>query len=176
MKQQDSLGSYFPGRITFMLACSLGTAHAVAVPSVTNERVTSPISSVPATAMASDSIVALDDEPLSLDDSIRLALRNHGDVIVARQQVSGATQRVQSARSARAPQVTGNINSNYQNGSVAGDGLGSGSFAVGDTATGIGVSQMLFDGGRTRERVRQANASALGTVGSLGSTRSSPRF
>jgi len=117
---------------------------------------------------------------LTLEDSIQLALNNHGDVGAARQGFAGAREGITAARAARYPQVSANLGYNYQNNNSTGstpselpDGTpGFSTFSSSSTTTNISIGQNLFDNGRTKAQVRQAQARALNAFGGLGSARS----
>ena len=123
--------------------------------------------------------------PLSLEDSIRIALRTQGGPGAAQLQASSAQESIKSARAGYAPQVTGRLGYDYlnnnsvivlpDNNGVPG-GIISGGGSGGTTSTDIAVSQNLFDSGRTRQRVRSAQARSQSAVGSFGSARSSLAF
>lgn len=117
-------------------------------------------------------------EALTLEQSIALALRQNGDTLAANRSFAAASQSVRAARSDLYPQVSGTANYAYssQNNSVTtidNTGGGSNTFSTrsGQTTTGLNLSQNLFDGGRVRTQVRQAQASALGAAGNVGTAR-----
>ncbi|HVF09336.1 MAG TPA: TolC family protein, partial [Abditibacteriaceae bacterium] len=135
---------------------------------------------VPSAAVTTAAV--LSQEPLTLEESIALALRNHGDVSAAQQGFVSAREGITSARSALYPQVNANLNYDYQgnnnrnsNPTPGGTPFPS-TFRNSSTATNIGASYNIFDGGRTRTQVRQAHARALNAVGGVGSTRSNLAF
>jgi len=113
---------------------------------------------------------------LSLEDSIRIALKNHCDIGAAEQSFLSAQQGITSARAARLPQVSGDIGTNYNNSNSRQITSSNNNFSTSRnsfvTTTGISVSQNLFDGGRTRAQIQSAQARALGAVGGVGSARS----
>ena len=123
--------------------------------------------------------------PLSLEESIRIALRTQGGPGAAQLQASSAQESIKSARAGYAPQVTGRVGYDYLNSNsvivlpdsngVPG-GIISGGGSGGTTSTDIAISQNLFDSGRTRQRVRSAQARSQSAVGSFGSARSSLAF
>lgn len=147
---------------------------------------TAPPQSAPAFAISTDS--PADEQvlasPLSLEESIRIALRTQGGPGAAQLQASSAQESIKSARAGYAPQVTGRVGYDYLNNNsvivlpdsngVPGGIISGGS--SGTTSTDIAVSQSLFDGGRTRQRVRSAQARSQSAVGSFGSARSSLAF
>ena len=115
------------------------------------------------------------EKPLTLEEAIKTAFQNHGDIGAARETLSAAAQRVTSAKSARSPQLSGTIATNYQNGPFI-----SSPFAQNGTnstfTTGIALSQNLFDSGKTKYAIRQSRASAASQLGGLGSARNSLAF
>ena len=137
--------------------------------------------------------------PLTLDESIRIALRNNGQTGAGALQAQSAREGITSAKAAGLPQVTGSIGYNYlnQRSSVfvpnfnPGTGGGNGGFGNGGVVTGsngiqtftnsltttdIAVNQNIFDGGRTRQRIRAARASSQSAVGGFGSARGTLAF
>lgn len=98
---------------------------------------------------------AQENAPLSLLDTQILAFRNHGDVAAAQRSLQGAAERITGAKAGRAPQLSGTLGTNYQNGRL----LSTPIVQNGVTSTftsGIAVSQNLFDSGKTAASVRQA--------------------
>ncbi len=159
--------------VTLLIALPAAAQQAPATPPISPPA--APSQSAPGGALA----------PLSLEESIRIALRQHGDPRAGAQGFEAARQGVTSARAARFPEVAANAGYNYGNGSrrvnTGTDGLpvnGSGTSVVssGSTTTGFSVSQNIFDGGRTRQRINQANARALGAAGTYGNARNSLAF
>ncbi len=119
--------------------------------------------------------------PLTLDQSIQIALRMQGNIGAAQENFVSAQQNVVSARSNYFPQVNANVGYDYFNGSRSVSGFsntGTGgttiyrSSTTSATTTGLSVSQNLFDSGRTRAQVRQAQAQTLNAVGGFGNARS----
>ena len=143
-----------------------------------------PVKAQEAAPVATENAPTLN-EPLSLEDSIRIALRTQGGPGAAQLQASGAREGIASARAGFAPQVTGRVGYDYLNNNsvivlptnngVPGGIVNSGG-SGGTLSTDIAVSQNLFDSGRTRQRVRSAQASSLGAVGNFGSARSNLAF
>lgn len=185
MISRRAAAAWLPMTVCAVVSTQNVTAQTVATPSATTTVAATPAATTQTTGPA-----------LTLDDSIRIALRNHGDVGAAAQQFVSARAGITSARSGLFPQIGADINYNYQNTSrsrtqttiVPGTGTGGGTvpgsggtgggssstttFTSAVTTTGVSVSQNIFDSGRTRAQVRQARARALGTVGSFGSARS----
>lgn len=120
--------------------------------------------------------------PLSLEESIRIALRRHGDPRASAQGFEAARQGVTSARAALFPEVAASVGTNYRNGSrtttttTTTNNSGTNVISSGSTTTGLSVSQNIFDSGRTRQRINQANARALGAAGTYGNARNSLAF
>ncbi len=107
--------------------------------------------------------------PLTLEESITIALNNHGDTGASLQRSLSATQNIRSVRSGLLPQASASVNYVYRK--SPGASL-AGVLSGGSTTTGVSVSQNIFDGGKTRTQVRRARAQELGTVGDFGSVRS----
>ena len=137
--------------------------------------------------------------PLTLDESIRIALRNNGQTGAGALQAQSAREGITTAKAAGLPQVTGSLGYNYlnQRSSVfvpnfnPGTGGGNGGFGNGGVVTGsngiqtftnsltttdIAVNQNIFDGGRTRQLIRAARATSQNAVGGFGSARSGLAF
>lgn len=112
--------------------------------------------------------------PLNLEESIRLALRLNDQPEASELQAQSAQKRITAARSALYPQATASVGYEYLNrrlsGVPANGGFGFGSSST--TTTDLAVTQNLFDGGRTRQQVRSAQAQSRGALGSFGSARS----
>lgn len=120
-------------------------------------------------------VAAPAEAPLTLTDALKIALTRHGDVTQSRESLEAARQRVRSARSANVPQVTGTIASDYANSHSGGtpvviNGVTS------TLTTGIAVSQNLFDSGRVRNSVRQAQTGVTSSIAGLGSSRGGLAF
>jgi outer membrane protein TolC len=123
-------------------------------------------------------------DALTLEDSIRLALKNHGDIGASQESFVASHERVASARAGLWPQVSGTLGYDYQNqhrstSSRAGSGVDFSSLnsnTASTTSTNISISQNIFDGGRTRAQIRSAQAQELNAVGGIGSTRSDLAF
>lgn len=119
------------------------------------------------------------DDGLTLEESILLALRQHGDIGAAQQSYISAREGITSARSGLFPEVTANLNYDYQNNnSVTTTDTNTGTVITrsrifSSTTSNVNISQNLFDGGRVRAQVKQARARALGAVGGVGSARNS---
>ncbi len=137
--------------------------------------------------------------PLTLEESIRIALQNNGQTGAGALQAQSAREGITSARAAGLPQITGNIGYNYLNQRTSvfvpniGTGTGVGTGGVGtvpiitgtngiqgttnsSTTTNIAVSQNIFDGGRTRQLIRSARASSQSAVGAFGQARGGLAF
>lgn len=138
------------------------------------------------TAPASPTVVPLINAPpvtgatpnqvLTLEESIQIALQNHGDVGVAREQFESAAERVTSSKAPKAPQL--NVESGYNNRSVVNrsNGTFGGSGSSNSTATDLVLRQNLFDSGLTKAQTRQARANARGALFGLGQARSGIAF
>ena len=77
--------------------------------------------------------------PLTLEESIRIALRNNGQTGAGALQAQGAREGIASARAAGLPQITGNVGYNYlnQRSSVFIPTLGTGGVIPGTTTGGV---------------------------------------
>lgn len=139
-------------------------------------------------------------QPLTLEQSIRIALANHGQTGATALQAQATRQGIVSARAAGLPQVTGSIGTNYINqrssvfapnfGSGAGTGTGTRTgnvpivtgvngvqgFTNSSTTTDIAVTQNIFDGGRTRQLIRGARATTQSAIGAFGDARGGLAF
>lgn len=135
---------------------------------------------LPAPRMAPGMATAQSDPGLTLDDSIAIALANHGNVGAAQQSFVGAQQRITASRSALYPQANLSTNSQFAAGtsSTSSGGTGS-SFSTGSsisTQTNLSLSQTIFDAGRSRAEVRQSQAAAKGAEAGIGVARSGLAF
>lgn len=117
---------------------------------------------------------------LTLDESIQIALHQNGDTRAASRSFESARQDVKAAKSDAYPQVTGSAIYEYvnQTGStvttVPGGTTSNGSTFTsrgGTTTTDVSVSQNLFDSGRIKTKVRQAEAGAVNAAGGFGTAR-----
>ena len=142
-------------------------------------------------------------QPLTLEQSIRIALAGNGQTGASALQTQAAREAITSARAAGLPQITGNVGYNYLNqrtsvfvpnvtniGTGTGTGVGTGTgtvpiitgvngiqgFATSSTTTNIAVSQNIFDGGRTRQQVRGARAQTQNAIGAFGGARGGLAF
>ncbi len=115
---------------------------------------------------------APENAPLSLEAAQRIAFANRGDVVAARLNLAGAAQRVTGAKAGRAPQLSGTLGTNYQNGRLLSTPIVQNG-VVSTFSSGVAVSQNIFDSGRTKVAVRQARANAGAQLGGLGSARNS---
>ena len=138
----------------------------------------------PETAPATGAIAPIPNAPLSLEESIRIALRTQGGPGTAQLQASSAREGITSARAGYYPQVTGRVGYDYLNNNSVivlpdSNGVPGGIISGGSTgalSTDIAVSQNLFDSGRTRQQVRSAQARSQNAIGGFGSARSSLAF
>ena len=110
-------------------------------------------------------------DALTLDDVITIALREHGDVGAAEMNYFGAVEGVTSARSSLYPQITADLDYNYQNGNRTVTNNSSSSFSSSGITSNLSISQNIFDGGKTQATVQQAKSQALGAVGAVGTAR-----
>lgn len=92
-------------------------------------------------------------EPLTADEAVAIALKNQPAVGIARANTLAAQGRTQQAASGLLPDF--NANAGYSNtSSIRGTSTSTGGLYT----TGINVTQLLFDFGRTRDTVRQQQA------------------
>lgn len=115
------------------------------------------------------------ESPLSLDDALKIAFQNHGDVGAAQQSLAASAQRVTGAKANRAPQLSATVGTNYQNGRIISSPIVQNG-SVSTTTTGVALSQNIFDSGRTKYAVRSARANAGAQLGNLGTARNSLGF
>jgi outer membrane protein TolC len=117
---------------------------------------------------------------LTLEEAIQIAFSHHGDVSSARQSAAGAQARITAARSGLYPQVNVTVSSDLSRTTTAtGSGVGGVSSSTSyttSTQTNFGLSQNLFDGGRTRAQVRQAQANAGIAGAGIGAARQNLAF
>lgn len=113
--------------------------------------------------------------PLTLDDALKIAFQNHGDVAAAQESLAASAQRVTSARANRAPQLSGTIGTDYQNGRLFSAPVTQNG-TISTLTTGVALSQNIFDSGRTKYAVRGARANAGAQLGNLGTARNSLGF
>lgn len=110
------------------------------------------------------------EQPISLQDAIRIAERYHASVAVARDSLDAAQQRVRQARAGILPNVVG---------SVGYSGMGS---SPGRTRYDMGiqprvaVDYTLWDGGLTQASVRQAKAGVDASQAGFTATRNDLAF
>lgn len=123
------------------------------------------LTAVTGIAFAADTSPTVEPSPerlLTLEESIDLAFRNHGTVLLAQEQLVGAKQRVIVARSPLLPQIE--QNSTYQSldqtrkQQVGTTVQFTGSFAQVSHQHSLLVSQKLWDSGETSAQVRQSKA------------------
>ena len=113
-------------------------------------------------------------EELTLNQSIAIALGQSGDTLAATRSFEAASQNVRASRSDLYPQINASTNYAYsnQNGVITNFANGGATTArSGSTTTSLNLSQNLFDSGRTKTLVRQAQASAVGAAGGVGNAR-----
>ena len=161
-----------------MLASALGAGVACAQ---TTDAPTTPAVEAPqvesSQAQAPDATQA--DGELTLNQSIAIALQNNGDTLAANRSFEAASQNVRAVRSDLYPQLDTSANYAYsaQSGVITSfDNTGTGgvqstSSRSGRTTTSLNLSQNLFDSGRTKTLVRQAQASAVNAAGGVGNAR-----
>ena len=115
------------------------------------------------------------EKPLTLEESIALALANHGDIASAQQGFAGSLERITTARATGGPQL--NLQSGYANQSIVNAG-GSNTFSGtnNNTSTNLVLSQNLFDSGLRGAQTRVARAQSGAALASVGQTRSQIAF
>jgi len=101
-------------------------------------------------------------QPLSLQEALRLALRNHTSISIAQQNVTSVRARLTEAAATLAPQVTAAANASWS-GVQRGFGGGGGPGApVSSTSTShgalISIKQLICDSMQTPARIHQARA------------------
>jgi outer membrane protein TolC len=113
------------------------------------------------------------DKALSLEESILIALSNHGDISAAQEGFAGSIERITSTRAGGAPQL--GIESGYSNRSVraaGGTGFGGGT----NTDTSLVLSQNLFDSGLRSAQTRVARAQSGAALAGVAQARSQVAF
>ncbi len=113
------------------------------------------------------------EKPLGLEDSIALALANHGDIGAAQQGFAGSLERITAARASGSPQLS--VESGYSNRSIANAGGGN-NINNRNTDTSLVLSQNLFDSGLRGAQTRVARAQAGAALAGVGQTRSQVAF
>jgi len=108
-----------------------------------------PLSASAQTPPAATPAPAVPVGPLSLEDALRIAFANQGDVLAAGQQLRASTERIAVAQSARAPQLIATIGDTYVNtsstistggvGTIPVTGSGGGGTPTGSGTTGTGT-------------------------------------
>lgn len=117
--------------------------------------------------------------PLTVEDAIAVAYRNHGDIAVAEQNLSSARARVTESRAGTLPNVTGGVT--YQGtgvndiGSIFGNLPQSTNFNPGPMPS-LQLRNTVWDSGQTRLQVRAAQSNVRGAEFGLSSTRSNLAF
>lgn len=114
------------------------------------------------------------ERPITIQEAIDIAFRNHADVAIASQGIVSARQRVTQARTGTLPSVTGGVTFSGRGTSDLG-----GAFGAGPTSTrydngaqpAIQARQTLFDTGLTRLQVRQARFGVTSAEAALVNTR-----
>ena len=113
------------------------------------------------------------DKGLSLEESIAIALSNHGDVSAAQQSFAGSLERITTARASGSPQL--GIESGYSNRSIANAGGGN-NLSNRNTETSLVLSQNLFDSGLRGAQTRVARAQAGAALAGVAQTRAQIAF
>lgn len=113
------------------------------------------------------------EKALTLEESIVIALSNHGDIGAAQEGFASSIERIISARAGGAPQL--GIESGYSNRSVraaGGTGFGGGT----NTETSLVLSQNLFDSGLRSAQTRVARAQSGAALAGVAQARSQVAF
>ena len=102
------------------------------------------------------------DRPLSLQECIEYALQWHSSVLSAERDLVGSTAEVTRAHAGYMPRIS--VGSQYTSSGITGGVTANGYTYARDTGysgteSTIGVSETMFDGGRTLTAIRQASAS-----------------
>jgi len=155
---------------------ALGIAAGATVPSNAQTTTVATPATVP-TAMLIATPVADTSEPaLTLEAAIDVALANHGNVSAARQSLAASQSRITAARSGLYPQANVSVGTDIgRSTTVSGTGVSSGSANSSSyttsTQTNFGLSQNIFDGGRARAQVRQAQSNTVSAGAGIGIAR-----
>ena len=106
----------FAATLTFIGQRAPAVAQVATTPSATTPSATTPSATTPSATTPSAVAAAPETSgPLSLEESIRIALANNGQTGASTLQAQAARQNITSARAAGLPQITGNIGYNYLN-------------------------------------------------------------
>ena len=131
-------------------------------------------------------------DELTLEQAIQIAFSHHGDVSVAQQSSASAQQRITSARSNLYPQANVSVGSNLGRGTTIAQGTTTTPTTGTDTGTGtttttstsyttatqtnFGLTQTIYDAGKNRAIVRQAQANATSAQAGIGVARQNLAF
>ena len=141
--------------LVFCLRCSLPLCFLIAnAPTAIAQTAVAPSTSAP----------ALSSGPLSLEDALRVAFQNQGDVLAAKQQLNASTERVIVAKSARAPQLLATIGTNYANTSSTISNFNPGTIPITGT-TGTGTTGTGGTGAGSGTPTGTGTGVGTGTVG-----------
>lgn len=120
-------------------------------------------------------------QPITLEQAIEIALRNHGSIQAAEQGVLASQQRVTQARAGIRPLFTGEVG--YSGSGTTDLGGLFGASQAGESARFdqglqplLGLRYTLWDGGVTRLEVRQARTGVVGAQAQLATTRNNLEF
>jgi len=108
------------------------------------------------------------DKVLTLQDCIEYALKHHSAVLSSEREVTASKAGVRQARSAYLPRLMANYN--YSQSGYEGEQVGTGFRRVGtftNEQTTLGLSETLYDGGRTHLAIRQAVAAQQVSLANL---------
>src|SRR5687768_5446595 len=113
--------------------------------------------------------------PLTLEEAIAIAYRNHGDIAVAERNLSSARTQVTQARAGTRPDVAAGVTFSGRGvndiGSAFGDVDRDSTFDEGPMP-GLQLRYNPFDSGQTRTAVRGAQANVRGAAAGVANTRS----
>jgi outer membrane protein len=147
-------------------------APAPAAPTEAAPPPATPPAAVPDTAPADPS---LPQGPLTLEEAIAIAYRNHGDITIAERNLSSARTQVTQARAGTRPDVAAGVTFSGRGvndiGSAFGDVDRDSTFDQGPMP-GLQLRYNPFDSGQTRTAVRGAQANVRGAAAGVANTRS----
>lgn len=114
----------------------------------------------------------LQKDVLTLQDCIEYALQHHSSVLSSEKEVLASNASVRQARAGYLPRLT--VSTDYNKSGYEGEQVGTGFRRVGtftNEQTTIGFSETLYDGGRTRLAIKQAEANRQIALANLDVTR-----
>jgi outer membrane protein TolC len=139
-----------------------------------------PLAPAPPAPAPAPSTPATGERPISLDEAIDTAYRNHADVTVSEENVEAARQRVTQAKTGTLPVITAGIAYTGRGVTDLGDIFGPGGPDTFVTDQGlqpaVRARWTLYNGGQTRLQVRQARENVTGSVAGAQNTRRLLKF